>query len=82
MDKYFQFERNDRYTFELMMENEKPVIFVKVYAGIFDPYSEESIGFKLKGEDAYELLQDVRDFFEGIMLEYDTYSRAESLTLD
>lgn len=78
-----EFKRNVKYTYELAMENGHPVIFVKYYSGVFDPTSEHSIGFKLKGDRVAELADQISEFFSDFTDENCRYGMEyDSLTFD
>ena len=78
-----EFERNVKYTYELAIENGQPVIFVKYYSGVFDPSSEHSIGFKLKGDRVIDLADQISNFFAGFTNENCVYGMEyDSLTFD
>jgi hypothetical protein len=79
----FQFERDDTYSYEFLMEDGQPAVLIKAYShGHFDPLSESCSGWKMKGYDAMVILETVRDSFTDIIEEYGREGKCEALTLE
>ena len=78
-----QFESNDTYCYEFLMEDGQPAVLIKAYShGHFDPRGESCSGWKVKGYNAMVILEQVRDDFTDIIEEYGRVGKCESLTLE